>query len=465
VEHLPLGERIRALVGTERGTARKGRPVRLEPIRRSWVAAWWQARISVRAGVALDDFLRSRLARYLAGLPVPRGRLPLAVEVDDGSLSIHPSTEQRPVRPAAAAAPGGDAWLDPLVELEGPAVRQEIWELEARIAGLDGRVAEARAHADERSRRLAADLGVGAIPLPAGIDATAEQLGRPPVRSGRREAAILTFGIGALAAVTWEVGLSLLRVAGIDAAALLAEAARRPVDLAFVAVFALGVAVALFLFAQVALGRALDLFRGDADARQRRWLAAASAGASAAAIALASAMALVRPEPGGTTPGGRVTWALVFLLVPAATAILLRTARVEADLRAVELEAALAWDRERARALAERARRLEELAWAEEEVRDLARQRDAARRRLRDLEVRAISASRVSAEAERRERASLSRLAETLVGALELDRYEFVRQATARGAPELLAAARRKPEARPRVEAAASAEGRSLVAS
>src|SRR5512141_717677 len=42
------------------------RSLRLEPIRRSWPGAFWQARISVRAGVSLDDYLRSRLARYLS---------------------------------------------------------------------------------------------------------------------------------------------------------------------------------------------------------------------------------------------------------------------------------------------------------------------------------------------------------------------------------------------------------------
>ena len=59
-----------------------------------------------------------------------------------------------------------------------------------------------------------------------------------------------------------------------------------------------------------------------------------------------------------------------------------------------------------------------------------------------------MEAARLAAEAERREREGLSRVARSLVAALELDRYEFVRQASGRGANELLAPRRRKsPEA------------------
>jgi hypothetical protein len=141
---------------------------------------------------------------------------------------------------------------------------------------------------------------------------------------------------------------------------------------------------------------------------------------------------------------------LLLVAVPLTAALVVRAARHTDELRDRELVAALAWDRERARGLAERARRLEELAWAEDEVRALERQHDAARRRLKEINVRAVAAARLAAEGERRERAALARLAHTLVGALELDRYEFVRQAAARGAQELVAPRRRKPpEARP----------------
>jgi hypothetical protein len=113
---------------------RTPRRPRLEPVRRSWLAAFWQARIAVRAGMGLDDFLRSRLARYLAVLPVPSVRLPIAVDVDEGRISVRPIAAPAP--PPAGAA---DAWLAPLVAFEGPAVRQEVSELEVRLAMLTAR--------------------------------------------------------------------------------------------------------------------------------------------------------------------------------------------------------------------------------------------------------------------------------------------------------------------------------------
>ena len=155
---------------------------RLEPIRRSWIAALWQARIGVQAGLSLDDFLRSRLARYLAALPVPRTRLPVAVEIEDGQLAVRPAAG--PAAPAVAAN-GEDAWLAALVAVDGPPARREIAELEIELATLEGEIAEARHRVEERGRRLTADVAVGLVQGPPDVDATAEQLGRPRRRRRR----------------------------------------------------------------------------------------------------------------------------------------------------------------------------------------------------------------------------------------------------------------------------------------
>jgi hypothetical protein len=81
--------RIRAWLGLAADPPlRTPRAARLDLIQRSWPVAFWQARVSVSAGVPLDDYLRSRLARYLAMLPVPRSRLPLSVDVEDGELVV-----------------------------------------------------------------------------------------------------------------------------------------------------------------------------------------------------------------------------------------------------------------------------------------------------------------------------------------------------------------------------------------
>ncbi len=391
--------------------------------------------------MSLDDFLRSRLARYLAGLPVPRARLPLAVDVEDGQLSVRAAPE-----PASSAAgtEGDEAWLAPLVALEGPAVRQEVAELEVRISTLDGTIGSARHRNEELSRKLAADVAAGIVTGPPEVDATAEQLGRPPVRSATTRTLAVAFATAALAAETWQVAQPLLRSAGIDPANLAADAMRKPTEVAFASVFSLGVAAGVFALADAALAAALALFRGDTDDRRRRWLVSAVLGAGGLAVLLAAAVAAL-PSPQEAPHPPATSFVLLLVCVPLTAALIGRAARREEEQRALELGAALAWDRERARALGERARRREELTWAEEEERALERQRDAARRRLRDLNARAVSAARISAEAERRERAALSRLGHSLVGALELDRYEFVRQASARGAHELVAPRRRKP--------------------
>jgi hypothetical protein len=420
---------------------RPRRAPRLEPVRRSWLGAFWHARIAVRAGIPLDDFLRSRLARYLAGLPVPNARLPLAVEIEDGQIVARPA-------PAAPPAPGAD-WLDPLVAFEGPAIRREVSDLEVRLALLEGQIESARRRADELGQRFGADVAAGIVTGPPEVNATAEQLGRPVVRNPAPRALAVGFAAAALAAETWQVARPLLRASGIDPSAVATEALRRPADVAFAAVFALGVAVGVFALAHVGVAAALEMFRGDVDERRRPWLGAAALGAVSMASLVAVAVgALPRPTDAAQPP----TAALVLLLVavPLAAALVVRAARRADELRDQDLAAALEWDRERARALSERARRLEELDWADDEVRALERQRDAARRRLKEVNARAVVAGRLVAEAERRERAALSRVAHTLFGALELDRYEFVRQAASRGAQELVAPRRRKvPEPRP----------------
>jgi hypothetical protein len=422
----------------------------MDAVHRSWLAAFWQARVSVRAGVSLDDFLRSRLTRYLAALPVPPARLPLAVSVDEGRLLARPAEPSHApeLSRAAEAAQADDVRqrLAPLVAVEGPEVRQEVAELQIRLSVLDGEEDAARRRSEELSRRFAADVAAGSVAAPPAIDATAEQMGRPPERSGSPYRAILAFIGATLLAAAWQVALPLLRAADLDPSALGVAFERRPAEVAFVAVFALGIAAGLFALADAALTAAVQLFRGEEDLRRRRYLAAGAAAAVAFSVLVGAALATLRPGPGGA-PG----WAFVLLLValPVGSALLVRFARADAERRAAEAPATLAWDRERARALADRARRLAEIEWAAAEEQEIERKREAARRRLREIDARAVEAARLEADAAEGERADLSRLAQSLVAALDLDRFEFIRQASARGATELFAPPHRKPAPEP----------------
>jgi hypothetical protein len=268
------------------------------------------------------------------------------------------------------------------------------------------------------------------------------------VRSAAPRSLALGFASAALAAETWQIAQPLFRSSGIDPSALAAEAGARPLEVGFASVFALGIAAGVFALSYSALRAGIALVRDDADARQRRWLTASTFGAGTLAALITAAVAALPDATAAATT--RAPFVLLLLAVPLAAALAIRAARSDEGERAAELAAALAWDRERARALGERARRLEELDWAGEEVLHLERQRYAARRRLKELNARAIAAASLEVESERRERAALARLAQSVVGALELDRYEFVRQASARGAHELLSPRRRgAPEVRP----------------
>lgn len=435
----PALARLRELVAGGPPALPRPRPLRLEGVRRSWAGAAWHARTSVRAGVPLDDFLRARLARYLGALRVPRARLPLAIEVEDGEIAARP-------RPEGAPETAGDGgWLAPLAAIDGPAVRQEVAELESRLALLDGELEAARRRRDDVTRRLAADVAAGLVAAPPAVDATAEQMGRPPVRSAAPRALLVAFAAAAIAAETWQVALPLLASVDVTAARLGAEALRRPAEVAFAALFALGVSASLFALARGGLDAAAALFQGEPDPRRRGGLRAAALAAFGLAALVALAIAAL-PSPSPAIPPASLV--LLLLAVPIATALLLRTAAREQERREAERAAALDWDRERARALADRGRRLEEVAWAEEEALRLERQRDASRRRLREVSLRAVAAARLATDAEREERAALARVAQSLVGALELDRYEFVRQASARGVPELVAPRRRRLDGR-----------------
>jgi hypothetical protein len=388
---------------------------------RSTLAAAIDARLAVRAGVRLDDFLRHRLARYAGKLPVALEALPAAVDVEGGEVVIRarPRSHGHGPRPAQEGLARAGAGAQP-----GSWSERDLRDAEAALDVLEARAGDARARADAVERELAAALASGAIVALPAVEATAEQLGRPPVPPAAPIHALRGFVGLLLAAEAWRFSGPVLAGAGVPGGGGDVEAALRAAPLAagLALLFALGGAAAAFTFAWLALARGADAVAASPEAGRRPLLLAAAA--SAAALVPAVAAAASAPD----------RWAQLALAgaVPFAAAALVRAAAALDLRRDAALALALAWDRERAQEAIERGRREELWQRAAQDLRAVLEERAEARRRLARLHRAALAAQRASELAARAEALRLDRLTEALACALELDRYLYVRFAAER---------------------------------
>jgi len=422
-----------------RAEAREGKSPGDPRLARSPLGVSLEARLAVRSGVRLEDFLRARLAHYAARLPVTLEALPVSIDIEGSEPVVR---ARPPARARARAALDANAWLEPLVLREGPHAAREIHDADAAVAALEARTHAARERADALARTFADDLAVGTVPSPPGIDATPEQLGRPPVPSPALAAVLHGFVVALLGAVAWRFVPPALAASGLRAEGVLEAFVSAPLPAAMGTVFALGAAVAVFAFAAFALRRARAAI-AEAEAPRRR--AAAGAGAFGSAM-LAAGVAVAAAADVG--------WAHAVLLaaVPFGAALVLDHAAQLVRSRACAVDAALAWDRERAQEWAERARRVEVVERAQEELRRSAEELEAAQRHVRLLERRALDVARSTERTAEAEARRLERIAELLAGALELDRYVFVKLAADRSHEALV----RPVRAAPRLESASA---------
>jgi hypothetical protein len=396
-----------------------------------------EARAAVRAGVRLDDFLRDRLARYAERLPVPLADLPVDVVVEDGDVALR----ARPVRREAPgvlgprrapATEGGAAHLAALVAREGAVAAREIRDVEERVDVLAAEARARRSRVAELERALADDLAAGALPTTPRVVATPEQLGRPAVphpalpwvaRTGAGllvAAEALAFAGHGLSAAAGDLGLR----AALEGA---------PVAAGLALALAAGGALAATLLARAALRAAEGI---AAPAPGRRGAAALAGGmAGAAAVGIA---ALAPPA---------VAEGVLLAAAPVAAAVLLAAGDRAARAGAAASARALEWDRARAADAALVARRLEGVLEARAGLAEVEAERAAALARLRALEARAVAASRAAEDRVREEGRARDRLVEALAGALERDRYLFLRlaSAAARGAVPRPAVRRLEP--------------------
>lgn len=385
---------------------------------RSRVGAAVEARLAVRAGVRLEDFLRSRLAKYAASLPVPLHDLPVTVDVEGGDVVVRgKAPPPRTAAHAPPAPPAEPALSRALVDREGPYAAREISDADAGLDGLELRAQAARGRIDEASRAFANALTSGALAARPVVDATAEQLGRPPVPPAAPVVGLRGFAAALLVAEGWRFSGPALAAAGLPSLGVDEALRSAPVPAALALLFALGGATAVLAFAGIAVGRAAEALDDAAGASRRALLMATSLVAALLAGGVAAAAASLD------------AWAHALLVatVPFAAAALLRWAAALDRRRSGALDAALEWDRDRAREALERGRHAEVIGAAEAELRAVEAELAAARRRVRSLHRRAVDAERYALLATRAEAHRLERLTEGLASALELDRYLFIR--------------------------------------
>ena len=124
-------EGLRGRPGTSRSPARTQRKL-VPRLGRSRAGVALEARAAVRAGIRLDDFLRHRLARYAADLPVALEELPVEIDVEGGEPVVR-AFRSSAQDLAATVSPGwqpGEAHFtgtptEDAAGAQGPAARDE----------------------------------------------------------------------------------------------------------------------------------------------------------------------------------------------------------------------------------------------------------------------------------------------------------------------------------------------------
>jgi hypothetical protein len=381
------------------------------------MAAAWDARLAIHAGITLEVYLLHRRARLLGELGVDSGRLPLEVEVETGgALSV---------KPGAPAEERRAAWFLAFQRNEGwPALRSAIQLAQADVARLTAVADAQRRRVDELNRELAAAASGRAIADPTD-ELQAQQMGRPAVPPPLG-LALRAFCLALLATEAWQLLAPSLSLAGVSTAHLVAELRHNPLAVGFGALFAVGAATSMFVFAHLGVRRLVAA--GPASARQT-WAGVLAAAAVAAAIAWS--IASVRPGGRGPLDPRYVQLALFLaaLAIPFTAAWLLALSRRLDAIRDAALAHARAWDAEHYRVLADLSRRARIVADEERRLARFESERAAAATRLRSLHERGATAERLAADAVEADEEQLARAARAIVAALELDRYEYLRQA------------------------------------
>jgi len=402
-----------------RARGRLLRPPRLRPVRPSPLSAFFSARLALRSGVGLEDYLQHRLAQRLAALAVVPGQLPVELSVEEGGrITARPALG--PARPSP--------WLDSFLRDEGgSALAPAVERAHGELAYLSSKVESKRQRLEEASRALE-EASRGADLSDPRDEACARRMGQPvvPLPLG-----LALEGLAALLllALTWQLTLPSLKAAGLPVRTLAVELERDPANALFGALFALGATLALFLIAHLALAR-----RAVAEASGGISFSLFGVGLIGGVLLGGLAAGVGRGSvPSRGTIAGHLLLALVALAIPLCAAWLARKGRALNLGRAEALRAVRAWRQVHYKAYDELTRLAVVHAEEWQGLLALEAERSELAQRLKALKERMALAERRAADAAACEEEDLARLAQSAVAALEQDRYEYLRQASRRG--------------------------------
>ena len=427
------------------------------PIRRFWISAWISAWLSIRGGMYLDEHLKSRLEEYKGRRPQNWYPLPFVVSIENGNVieRPNPDADNHPLRRLLDDPAGEDEGddRDPREALlrylrtargaEGQDIMRDLREAEEEVEAINGDLQMLNARLEEigEDRRKAVEQGkVAASTRP-------DRRGRPEV-SSRWKQWVLSAAIGAfLVLEAWQLGLPYLNQTGVDIANLAAEWRRNPVSVLAGAGFAAAVSGSLFLLAHWVGNLLLSLY-AEADPKRKTLLKVCFA-LVLAGMVIGATWAIADMRGGLATESGQFfssvshsetlvsasrgasNWAFGFLTLSVVLGVVYLSISIRnaSERRKQELRVRQTWQHDEWKLVKARTQREELIRLERLERERLERRRDRSHRALRRIEDRVQNSERLLRETLEAERRYATAYVNSLVAALALDRYHFIRMA------------------------------------
>jgi hypothetical protein len=462
-----LFHRISSLAERQ-GTARAGVLTVQEfppPVRRWRLASWKGARSAVRSRVPLHEYLTFRFRAYCRRRPQHLHPLPSTVRIDGDAIAVtpNPDADRHPLRRFLEDPAGERAWMDDPREAqlrwiraqhvaEAQRVARELDDAEQDAARITAGFLEASDALEQHELAREQEIAEGSAAVPATMARSRRQRGWPALPHTGLLLACHALTAVCVAVEAYQLTLPYFDPTGIDSANLAAEWRRNPTGVLAGAGFALMASASIFLLMHWLFETAAALYRGGESAWRTAADAARAAGLGLLLAITASQIGALRHatgdaagafidatngRAGGAGAGVGVFVLLTFLVPLGAAFVQHKAARARADRRSAR-EGRRAWEAQQEGLRQVRERRAELIRQAERQRDRLAKQRDAAHERLRALGERAQAAERELRDGIEAERRYSEAFVNSLVAALEQDRFAFIKVARRRGRLELL---------------------------